>query len=747
MLNNYFYFFLTHRYHIWLFIVISICVFPAYSIDKETLEILSLLKDEEYSSAVHLMEKEIDGIRDKNKKGYYALLLNQLPVNSLMKRTRYEYAFMAALWIKNIPKEERVSLWIEAGDGFFKLGNLKTADHCYKEALSYLNKGQSEVVYILHKRSWIYINQKKWIKAFNLLVQAMEQKGSQLRNIILFDIGKTWVESQYFKNQIPFGLLLRQLQSVSTNEQEFVINGIVHGINRIEKRSMEVIVSTLSGNQKLFTRILNYILSDRAEIVISPCRLLLWLEKSQIQEVKKKQALSVLNSCTRSLISLKKKNKSRETQFKRLADLYVRFERKGVERWPLTLVYSNIGWKKNACSESLRLLFEVVDFVNINTTSEEIEKAILEAFRFCKKAKGDSTLVVQVTNALFSSNVLIRRYKNIDGLWENVLFNLLNLKLFSSVVQKNILTAKVGWRGKDLLPALLLSHINIYQSRKIKDFLNRFSKEPADGYYLDILINREDVLTTKMLQQWLPISDIDSYRKILPWLKKALVGEVTFLHREAIVKKLLEYFPSKREDKKIASLFLALHYLKTDQIFGGIFNHWDKVSSIFNKENLAVELFEKSLYNKDVCESLGSSKILSEVKTGSLLWFTYQCCQIMESKANAKIVHNLKVPLLLRSSFLAWDFVLLVRIQKRTLWLEKGVSQLHSKTSKMIMDLKKAVSSYQKRKWRLEIVARKVDSLLKKQIGLFENELTKLARSSPYGEKYEELKNIVVQWR
>ena len=731
----------------WLLIVISIYLFPAHSIDEATLKILSLLENKKYSSAVDLIEKEMERSKDKSKKGYYALLLNQLPANSLMKRTRYEYAFMAALWVKDIPDKERISLWIEAGDGFFRSGNLKKAGRCYKEALSYVKQGQSKFPYILYKQSWVYINQKKWIKAFDLLTQAAKQKGSQLRNIILFDMGKIWVESQFFKHQVPFESFSQHFQSVSKDEQYFVIDGIIQGINRIEKQDIDVIASTLSKNQNLFTRILNYILSDKAEIVIPPCRLLFWLERSQIQKVDRKQVLSILNSCTRSLTSVKKRSKSQKVQLKHLADLYVKFDRKGVERWPLALVYSSMKWKNSACNESLLLLAEVVGFMDVNTTDEEIETSFLETFRLCKEAKGTSALVMQVTNALFSSDTLIRKYTDINGSWENTLFNLLDLRLFSQMVRKNILKAKTGWREKDLLPALLLSHIDVYRPEEIRNFLDRFGSKPADGYYLDILIDREEVLTTKMLQRWLPISDVDSYHKILPWLKKALADEVDSSQKESIVEKLLNYFPLKRKDKKVASLFLALHYLKTDQISTGIFEHWDKVSSVFSKKNLAVELFEKSLYNIDVCKDFELSKIFSKVKKVPLLWFTYQCCQIVKSKTSSTVVRNLKVPLLLQSSFLAWDFVLLVRIQNKTLWLEKGISQLHNETSRMIMDLKKVISIYQKRKWSLKIVAKKVDFLLKKQIGLFESELTKLAQSSPHGEQYEELKNIVVQWR
>ncbi len=768
------------------FLVNFLCVFSAYSIDKKALRILSLLKKKEYSTAVPLMEQEIKNKVNNNKKGHYALLLNELPNNVLMKEKRYEYAFIAARYAKNIPENKRMSLWIEAGDGFFELGYLKKADRCYKEALKLINllvvsssaqpgiikhqkklvlkqeeaRLKSSVAYILHKKSWIYVNQKKWTPAFNLLIQALEQKANRLSDIILSDLGKTWVESQYFKNKVSFGSLKKVIKTISEEEKEVLIRGMLKGMHRTFKKNMNKIVSALSVDQQLSTDILNVILRDRTVFMDHPCQLLPWMQKSQIQNLDRELTLSVLNSCAHTVTSSKTKKQVEKKWFGALADLYVKVKRKGIERWPLLLVYSNMGLKNKACSESLSLLIEMTDLADSSTPHKELEKTFSETFQFCKKAKGELQKIEKAVHTVLSSNTIIQKYKKMDSSWENSLFDFLNLKQVHFVVQKHILQAKEQWWEKDLLPNLVLSHIDSYQPAEIKQFLNRFSSKSLKKYYLDILIHKPSAVTQEELKHLLPLSKVDSYRKTLPWFKKALADDMDSLQKARVMKKLLKYFPSKKKDKKTVSLFLAVNYLKTEQIHL-IVEHWNKLSSVFLKKNMAVELFEKILYNKNSCVSVLQSEVLKEIKTSPLLRFIYQCCWMKNTDGNDffvikkghkkknkhKFLGNLQLPSVLRASALAWDFVWLERTQKKTLWMKKGISQLDSKTSGMIMDLKKAVSHYQKRKWHLKSVAKQMKTLLTRQINLFESELTKLANSSPYGEKYKELRNIVSQWK
>ena len=730
------------------FFVTIIFVFSAHSADISTLKILSLLEEKNYAAAVILLEAEIKKLKDNSKKGYYAFLLNQFPVNIEMKRPRHEYAFIAARWAQNIPDKERTALWIEAGDGFFKLGSLKRAYQCYKTALSYIKQGQFEFVYILHKQAWIYINQKKWIRAFNILNQALHLQQNKLKNIILSDIGKIWVESQHFRNRIPFKYLKKNIHKVSYEDQQLIIDGIIQGMSRVEKQSIKHVVSTLSSDQKLSTRILDYILSNKKTLVIQPCHLLFWLGKVRIQELKKDEVFSVLNLCTRESLSVEKKNELNRRQLKQIARFYKLFEREGIERWPLVLIYKNIGWKNSACNESLRQLIEIVNLMDKNLESKKMEITVVETFHNCKKAKGKSHLVAKTVNTLLSSDQIAHKYRMFDNSWENALFNLLNLQLFYYSVRQNILKkASEKWRGKDLLPNLLLSDINSYNSKEINYFFNRFGVKPVKSYYLDILAVRENVFMVKDLERWLPLSEVDSYRGTLPWIKKALSGELKLSQKENVVKKLLRFFPLQKVDKNEVAVFLALYYLKTSQT-ANIFKYWEMIYHAFDKEILAVELFEKSLYeaNKN-CRELKSSVIFSRISSNPLLQFINQCCQIVESKINTVVVDDLKIPSLLKSSTLAGDFKFLVHIQKKTLWMETGISQLQTKTSKMIMDLKKSISYYQNRKWHLQILAERVKFLLRKQVNLFEIELTKLSHSSPYGVKYKELRKIVVQWK
>ena len=48
----------------------------------------------------------------------------------------------------------------------------------------------------------------------------------------------------------------------------------------------------------------------------------------------------------------------------------------------------------------------------------------------------------------------------------------------------------------------------------------------------------------------MPLKRADSYRRVSPWLQKALSGELEAPQTEAVVKKLLENFPEAPRDKK-----------------------------------------------------------------------------------------------------------------------------------------------------------------------------------------------------
>ena len=749
------------------------------------IKILSLLKKKEYLKAVHLMEQEMKKKGDSTKKGYYALLLNQLPVNVSMKKDRHEYGFIAARYAKNIPKNKRMSLWIEAGDGFFKSGQLKKATRCYKEALKLTNgisvekTKKATVAYIFHKQAWIDINQKKWGGAFDLLVRSLEQRVDRLNDIVLSDIGKTYVESQYFENKpVAFSRLKTVIKTISKAEREILAKGILAGMRRMSKKGIGKMVSALSEDSPLSTEILNLVLSDNSALDVPPCHLLPWIEKSKTKKLDKELTLSALNSCVRDLTDNNKRRSLKKRKlFKQLSDLYIRFERRGIERWPLLIVYDHIGLKDKACNESLHSLTEVTQFMDGKTADEEFKKILSETFRFCDKAKGFVQRMKEALHTVLHSSAVIQKYKNVDGVWENNLFNFLNLKQIRPVTRKSILQAKKKWSEKDLLPVLLLSDIDSYQPEEIKAFLNRFGSKPVRGYYLDILIARSEVVTTEELQQFLPLSAVDSYHKILPWFKKVLSDNVNSSQKDQVVNKLLKYFPLKQKDRKTVSLFLALHYLKTDQV-PLIAEHWNKLSSVFAKKNMAVELFERSLSNQSSCASESWLRAWDKVKLSPLLKFTYQSCsmimeeelpsagnkiksekgeQMVKSQVKDQEVRpafekripfgRLKQPVLLRSSALARDFVLLARTREKTLWMEKGISQLSKRPSKMIMDLKQAISFYQRRKWHLKLVAKQMEQLLARQIYLFERELSRLAKSSPYGKKYKELRNIVSQWK
>ncbi len=719
--------------------------FPSYGSDTNTLDILSFIENKEYLSAARLLEKGIRKNRDRKTKGYYALLLHQIPLNIPTKKPRHEYAFMAASWAVDVSRKKRMQLWIEAADGFFKTGSLEKADTSYQKALplAFLEKAQSEITYILFKMAWIQINDKKWVRAFRFLVQALEEKENNLMENIASNMGQIWVESQYSESNISLKELVAGISSLSSEWQKTMIRGIVRGMRRTRKKGINKIVSILSADKQLSTRVLNHILSDETSVIASPCQLLVWMETALAPELNREKALSLLNSCTHALISVQRKRKWQREQIGKIISLYEKFERRGVERWPLIQIYESVGQNDSACDESLRQLTETMKRLNPESGNEKIKETMMETFRLCKKTGIPPSFSEEAIKNLLSSGAVIQGYKTVEGEWENILFQLLDMKIFHPVIQKNILIFDRQWKGKDLPPILFLSHIQKYKPEEVKAFLDRFSPKPVDSYYLDILA-AGDFLTVEELQKWLPLSGIDSYRKIPAWLKKAISGELNEGQKKIVIGKLLEHFPSGGKDRKDASLFLALHYLKTEQV-SDIFKHWNKISTVFEKKNLAVELFEKSFsHGGEVCTNLKSLLASKSTKSHSLLKFMGQCCQVMESKTT---LHGFRTPSVLRSNPLAEDFVFFVQTQNKTLWLEKNISRLQNRTSGMIMDLKTVITKYEKRSWHLETLAVRSKALLQKQIDLFEAELTKLAASSPYGDKYRELKKIVSQWR
>ena len=722
-----------------LIFIIGIVAFSAYAVDQKTLKILQELKNKNYSVAVTLLEKEMDRTKDKSKRGYYSLLLNQMPTDIKMKKSRYEYAFIAGQWAKNIPRKQHLLLWIEAGDGFFKVGRLKKAGYCYKKALHYIQPEDTEQSYILHKQAWIYINQKKGAKAYTILRKALNAKAGPLKSLILSDMGKIWVESQYDKKKALLSALAEQINSLSLEEQSHLIKGMAKGLRRMAKPSLIPVVSTLSANKTLSSKILNDMLSHPALPVRSACQLIPWIESVKVRDLNKKLVFSVLNSCTRYWIS-QKKRLNRAKQIKRMVHLYTQFERRGLERWPLALSYQSLGWHSKACEESLYQLLEM----------ETLSVHLKESRQFCEKAKASSPVMVQLALKLLSSSSLPAQYKSIEGAYESELLSFFKLKIFAPFLKPAILKAHKSWKGKDFLPVLLLSHINDYNKEELESFINRFSVKPLSSYYLNILVVRDDIVTEKNLNQWLPLSDIDSYAQAKPYMQAFLAGHLSEESKKALSTKLINSFLIKEKEKQEVAMFLTLYYLQSQQTVD-IFKNWTQLSSAFTQKSLAVELFEKSLLDGGIiCKNLRS--VFNPTKAGipsdksPLIDFIYHCCKAVYPSAKPSWVIP-RVPLILRSSSLARDFMFFLAIQRKTLKIEKSISRLEKNTSKMIMGLRKSISRYQKRKWHLEIVAQEAQALLARQMDLFEKELDRLSLSSPYGNKYKELKKIVQKWR
>ena len=790
-----------------LCLYMAVFMFSAQAVDNKTLEILHLLKNKNYTVAVPLLEQQIQQVKDLKKKGYYSLLLNQLPTDIKMKKPRYEYAFIAGQYAQNISRKKQLLLWMEAGDGFFKTGHLKKASYCYQKALSYTQIEDPEKPYILHKQAWIYINQKKWDKAYALLSQAIAEKAQKLKSLILFDMGKIWVESQYFKNKIAVSTLAKEIKALPIDDRKHLIQGIAQGLRRVEKQSLLTLVSALSSDKALSTAILNKLLTNDSLPVRSACQLIPWIESTKTTSINKKPVLSVLNSCTRHWIA-KKKNPQQSQQLKRIARLYTQFDRKGMERWPLALSYHHLKKSNKACAESLYQLTEI-----LTLAKDQVETSLKESLRFCKKAKKlDTNLVLKTAKTLLFSPLLSQKYKSEEGDYESTLLNFFKLQIFSSFLKSFILnqpdkwekgsalevfpsynkalkhensnkvsiTAHKNWRGKAFLPLLLLPHINSYKKADIKAFMDRFSVRPLSLYYLNILIARKDLLTEQNLSQWIPLADINSYAQSKPYIQAFLSGHLTKETEKALSvffkKSAFKNSPSYMEKKQI-SLFLALYYLKSHQI-EDIFKNWDNISSVFRKKDLAVDLFEKTLLDEGKsCQALRSvinKKNLKNNKADHLQAFIYQSCAVLyppqdnvmmaTTKAKTKLGQSValgtvdkgwlkslpkiqNVPAVLRSSALARDFMFLKYVQKNTLRLETSITHLENKTPQMIMKLRRSLSRYQKHQWRLKKVAKVSQFLLFRQIDLFEKELSRLSQSSPYGQKYQELRKIVRQWR
>ena len=579
---------------------------------------------------------------------------------------------------------------------FFKSGELKRAHHCYRSALSYTKEDQAEFIYILHKQAWLYINEKKWAASMRLLLKALKQKDSKLRDLILSDMGKIWVESLYFKNQIPTSLLEQAFKPLSTEEQNTMISGIAQGISRTQKKGVRKVILALSDYKDLSSRLLDHFLLNNTEAAIPPCQFLPWMEQALSLISNKKNALSALNACVQKELSSKRK--IRKTQLKRIAALYLKLERTGIERWPLVLVYQKMGHKQKACKESLNQLSEVIsplggplnkavplafnkplsrnkykrELQKQKASNEEIEQSVFSALEVCKKVKKSTTPLSKVfLNAVFASSALMNRYKNQDGDFESALFDLLSLPIFRSAMREVLLKADSRWGKKDLLPLLFLS--GKYGLKELKSFLNRFATAPVKGPYTDILTAKAEDLPMEVLQKWLPVSEIHSYQSLIPYLNKALLGKVANRQKEDIVNKLLEHFPDRKTERRSAGIFLALHYFKTHQE-RKIFEHWDKVADVFNKKNLAVKLFETSLYEEGMCEFLIDSGFLKRrSKNNNLLKFIHQSCRMLSLKSGGggKTTKWSKLPARLKKSPLAWDFVILRGIQRKTFRLEK----------------------------------------------------------------------------
>ena len=734
---------LNRKYFIFLIFLYTSFV---SAMDLEAVEIMALLKGKHYKTAVRLLEKAIVQETDNRKKGYYAFVLNQIPDNITMTQPRYKYAYMAARWALNIPRSKRILLWVESGDGFFHKGFLKEGEYCYKKAMKLMKnqKNKNKLSYIQYKRAWIYVNEKEWKKAFDLLVLSTRTAG-KLKSNIFFDLGKVWSESQRSEHPVPLNSLQNVMQTVSRRERVMITDGIIQGIIRSMKDDITSVATVLSQNKELSTNILNTLVSSDKVGVFVPCELLPWVEEVNINQLKSKTVLPVLNSCVQTLTQSKgKKTKIKHKNLKSLVRLYSAFKRKGVKRWPMVLAYEHLGWRKKACEESIKQFTEVAEQM-ISIKDNDVIKSAEESARLCQTQKPHSALVGQLVKTVFSSEWIALKYKDIEGSFESDLFNLFNSPSFRSSVKKEVLKAwKSKWMKRDLFPNLVLSGIQSYQSEELKTFLYQWASLPVSGIYLDILKSRRKGLSNeKDLDHWLPLKRVKSYASIVPWIKQSLSNPLQPKKQKVLVNKVLEYFPSRLKDQKKAASFLSLHFLKTDQL-SEIFKYWKKLNIAFSNKHLAVELFEKSVYGTDkYCPSIIDLSMSS--KQQELFSFIQQSCLLLSE--NNQSIHKIKIPKVLLSSLLAQDLAVLRLIHNKTLRLKKGISNLEYRTAPMVLGLRKSIVNFHKRKWRLNAVQSRCQNLIQNQIVLFRNELNKLSKSSLHSEQYIKLATILDGWR
>ena len=437
---------------------------PSYAADKApaALEIISLLEDKKYDAAAGRLEKEIRRSRNQSQKGHYALLLSQIPLNVKTARPRHEYAFLAAGSAEGIPQKKRMQLWIEAADGFFKTGHLRQAEGSYKKAflLAKAEGAKSEAAYILYKRAWTWVNQKDLVKAFHFLIEAEKEKESRLRENILFDAARIWAESQYFEKKAPLSALSKVFQSLRTPaEKKPVFEGLARGITR--KKNVRKALSALSRDEELFSETVNYVLTAGISLAPGQCGMIPYIEKSIPAKLDREKSLSALNSCSRALIAQKRRSRGKKKYLKRLSRLYLSFERRGAERYPLALIHEYLGQKNSACEESLRQLAETVSGLGSDlsrkktaagksrpagqkakkkpsgpeppkkTAGEKLRESMGEAFRLCERAKKpDRQLVAAAAERLLFSKELRKAYTSADGSWENIFFHILDSRRF-----------------------------------------------------------------------------------------------------------------------------------------------------------------------------------------------------------------------------------------------------------------------------------------------------------------------------
>ena len=311
------------------------------------LKIISLLEEKKHAAAAALLEKEIRRSRSLSQKGHYALLLTQIPLNAPTKKPRHEYAFTAARHAEGIPSKKRMQLWIEAADGFFKSGDLKRAERAYKQAflLAKKRRAKSEIAYILYKRAWTRVNQKDWRKAFHFLLEAEKARESRIRENILFDIGRIWAESQYHGSAPSLESLAAVFRSAGKKEKALILKGMIQGMGRKPKLAGKQLLA-LSKNQEIFSHAVNYLLTGGRPLIPGRCGMIKAVGKAIPSMLERAPALSALNSCSKALMSKKSLSRAVRRRLKNLSRLYLSFERRGAERWPLALIYERLRQKQ-----------------------------------------------------------------------------------------------------------------------------------------------------------------------------------------------------------------------------------------------------------------------------------------------------------------------------------------------------------------------------------------------------------------